>query len=140
MSSSRSSTRKSFICRSSSPRSCLRMSSGSLVRKRTRLPGVRWMTEGGFIGLQVYATREPPLRHPNLVLSPCRAHGKRPECGVAKDAFVAGFNAPLGDKIVLVRNGGQESYRLTVRDESSTNHYWILQGTHSRDRARLQGR
>src|SRR6185369_14746247 len=49
MSSIRSSTRRSFICRSSSPRNCLRMSSGSLVRKRTRLPGVRVMTEGGFI-------------------------------------------------------------------------------------------
>src|SRR2546428_7466800 len=139
MSSSRSSTRRSVICRSSSPRSCLRMSSGSLVRKRTRLPGVSRTTEGGFIGLQVYATREPPLRHPcgHVVLSPCRAHGERLECGMAKDAFVAGCNAPPGGEIVCIRIRIQESYRLTVSVESPTNHYWILQGTSSGGRARL---
>src|SRR5438093_8827024 len=136
MSSRRSSTLRSFIKRLSSPRSCLRMSSGSLVRKRTRLPGVRRTTEGGFIGLQVYATPKPPLRHPSgqVVLSTCRAHGECLECGMAKEAFIAGFNLPKCGEIVVVRKGVQESYRLTVSVESPTNHYWILQGTSSSGR------
>src|ERR1700686_1674454 len=70
MSSSRSSTRRSFIWRSISPRSCLRISSGSFVRKRTRFPGVSRRTEGGFIALPVYATRKPPPRHLDYELLP----------------------------------------------------------------------
>src|SRR4029453_7164213 len=47
MSSSRSSgARRSAMRRSSSPRSWRRMSSGSLVRKRTRFPGVREIKKG----------------------------------------------------------------------------------------------
>src|SRR5438309_1022287 len=65
MSSSRSSTRRSFIARSSSPASCLRMSSGSLVMKSTRLPGRRAMVFVGFMTtLAVYisiVTRQSPV-------------------------------------------------------------------------------
>src|SRR3954468_4106107 len=49
MSSRRSSTRRSFIDRSSSPRSWRRMSSGSLVRNSTRLPGLSAMVLDGFM-------------------------------------------------------------------------------------------
>src|SRR5260370_28540318 len=55
MSSIKSSTERSLMRRSSSPRSCRRMSSGSLVMNRTRLPGVSAIVGDGFIGfLAVY--------------------------------------------------------------------------------------
>src|SRR6185312_10755189 len=61
MSSIRSSTRRSFICRSSSPRSWRRMSSGSLVRKSTRLPGLSAMVlDGGMTAPAVYIAMVMP--------------------------------------------------------------------------------
>src|SRR6266566_4309546 len=85
MSSRRSSTRRSFICRSISPRSCLRISSGSLVRKRTRLPGVRRIVAGGFIALPVYATPKPPLHHPDEDYQVIRTYRAAREDGFESD-------------------------------------------------------
>src|SRR3972149_7963064 len=49
MSSRRSSPRRSLTCRFSSPRNWRRIDSGSLVKNRTRLPGVRETVWLGFM-------------------------------------------------------------------------------------------
>src|SRR5262249_41364148 len=63
-----SSTFRSFICRSSWPRSWRRMSCGSLVRKRTRLPGVRAIVCAGFIASPRVYISTVPMRSPVIVL------------------------------------------------------------------------
>src|SRR3954454_66452 len=145
MSSIRSSRRRSFICRSSSPRSCARISSGSLVRKRTRLPGVRVMTEGGFIvfeNVSLFAlhplprpddemqrTPNQPQRFAELIveiapirkmerLIHIREQRERRRCGTQLRAVVEAARASFDRRRLMLPHGALEDLIELLRAEA----------------------